>query len=80
MSASERPPERDPDADLRPSERLVLRELRDDGELTQAALQTRTALAGGTLSEAITRLVDAGLVERRPDTTDARCRIISLSE
>jgi len=78
---SETRPERDPEADLRPSDRLVLRVVRNaGGEISQRDLVARSGLPPSTASEAVSRLREAGLVESHVDPTNAICRTVSLSE
>jgi len=78
---SETRPERDPEADLRPSDRLVLRVVRNaGGSISQRDLVARSGLPPSTASEAVSRLREAGLVESHVDPTNAICRTVSLSE
>lgn len=48
--------------------------------LTQRALLDNLGLTSGTVSVRIHRLVDLGLVERRPDPTDRRGTIVELTD
>ena len=73
MSESETPPERDPDADLRPSERLVLRVLREhDGSLPLSTLRTESGLPDRTARDAAERLEAKGYLDRRKCPEDPR--------
>jgi DNA-binding MarR family transcriptional regulator len=71
---SESPPvERDPDADLRPSERLVLRVLREaGGDLPLADLIDEAGLPKRTARDAAERLERKGLLDRRKCPDDPR--------
>ena len=81
MTETEPRPERDPDADLRPSDRLVLRVIRsDDGEISQRDLVADSGLPPATVSDAVERLAGKDLVTSRPVYDDGRCRVVSLSE
>ena len=81
VSESDTPPERDPDADLRPSDRLVLRVIREfDGEISQRNLVADSGLPPATVSDAVERLAGKDLVMSRPVYDDGRCRVVSLSE
>jgi len=75
------PPERDPSADLRPSDRLVLRVVREyDGEISQRDLVADSGLPPSTVSRAVERLADNGYVTSRPVYDDGRCRVICISQ
>lgn len=78
---SDAPPEKDPDADLRPSDRLVLRVVRESGgEISQRDLCAEAGLPPATASTAVSRLTERDLVETRVTPADARCRVISSLE
>ena len=73
MSESETPPERDPDADLRPSDRLVLRVLRNHGgDLPLPTLREETGLPNRTARDAAERLEAKGYLDRRKCAEDPR--------
>jgi len=74
-------PERDPNADLRPSDRLVLRVLREaGGELRLKPLREEAGLPAATAHDSVTRLSDRELVESRPVPENPQLRVVSLSE
>jgi len=67
--------------DLPPSCKLVYAILREAaGPLEQGELTVRTALSGGTVSQALDRLEAHALVERRQSLRDARKRLIELRD
>jgi len=67
------PPERDPNADLRPSDRLVLRVLRNHGgDLPLSTLREQTGLPDRTARDAAERLESMGYLERRKCAADPR--------
>ena len=73
VSESDTPPERNPDADLRPSERLVLRVLREhDGSLPRSTLRTESGLPNRTARDAAERLEAKGYLDRRKCPDDPR--------
>ena len=73
MTETEPRPERDPDADLRPSERLVLRVLRsNEGALPLADLRTESGLPNRTARDAAERLEAKGYLDRRKCPDDPR--------
>ena len=73
MTETEPRPERDPDADLRPSERLVLRVLRThDGALPLADLRAESGLPDRTARDAAERLEAKGYLDRRKCPDDPR--------
>ena len=73
MNKPETPPERDPDADLRPSERLLLRVLRDHGgSLPLSRLRTESGLPNRTARDAAERLEAKGYLDRRKCPDDPR--------
>ena len=72
-STTQQPPERNPDADLRPSERLVLRVLRaHDGALPLADLRAESGLPNRTARDAAERLEAKGYLDRRKCAEDPR--------
>lgn len=60
--------------DLSPSAKYVYTVLQNNGTLTKDELAQQTLLPARTISYALERLSEAGLVEREVDATDARCR------
>jgi len=69
----DRPPERDPDADLSPSERFVLHVLRErGGELSLSTLRDTTGLPDRTARDAAERLEAKELLEREKCSEDPR--------
>ena len=75
------PPERDENTDLTPSDRWVLHVLREhDGELAQRHLAAYSGLRPSTVSRAVDRLSEQGLVTSRPGYDDGRCRVICISQ
>ena len=73
VSESDTPPERDPDADLRPSDRLVLRVLRNHGgDLPLPTLREETGLPNRTARDAAERLEAKGYLDRRKCAEDPR--------
>ena len=74
-------PERDPDADLTPTQRLTLRVLREfGGEMPMHVLVTETGLPHSTVSSATDDLDAKGYVEKRPDATNPSRRIVSVTK
>lgn len=57
---------------LTPSAKLVLTVIQHEGPLTQQALATETRLPQRTVRDATSRLLDAGVLERRVYIPDAR--------
>ena len=73
MTETEPRPERDPDADLRPSDRLVLRVLREhDGALPLADLRAESGLPNRTARDAAERLEAKGYLDRQKCADDPR--------
>ena len=73
MTETEPRPERDPDADLRPSDRLVLRVLRSNGgALPLADLRDESGLPNRTARDAAERLEAKGYLDRRKCPDDPR--------
>ena len=70
---SDAPPEKDPDADLRPSERLVCRVLREaGGDLPLDDVVGNSGLPKRTARDAAERLEAKGLLDRRKCPDDPR--------
>ena len=65
--------------DARRSDFAVLAVLASGGPSTQATIVRRLAMDGGDLSVLLERLDDEGLVRRRPDPSDARRKIVSIT-
>ncbi len=66
--------------DLTPSQAEVLRVLQDHGPLSVGALGMLLVCESGTNpSRLVDRLVERGLVDRRPDPEDARAVVLSLT-
>lgn len=64
--------------DLPPSAKYVEYVLNTQGELTHEGLIDETGLHPRTLRNALDRLDEAGLIDARPDISDARKRLYSL--
>ena len=74
-----RPVERDPDADLAPSDRLVLVVLRAaGGTLAIAELREQTGLHERTVRQSVARMQSDGIVERERHPDDPRRRRVRL--
>lgn len=75
-------PECDPEADLAPSDRLVLHKLRRaaDGETTLTELQAATGLPSRTARDAADRLASKGYLDRQRCPTDPRSYRIVLTD
>jgi DNA-binding MarR family transcriptional regulator len=65
--------------DIRPSYGSVLLPLFEEDGLRMGELARRARLSKQTMTQMIRRLEHDGLVERRPDPTDARASLIFLS-
>lgn len=67
--------------DIRPSDRLILRDLEaDDRRLVpQGDLVEMTALPAGTVTTALDRLADRDIVDRIPDPSDARRKVVTIT-
>jgi DNA-binding MarR family transcriptional regulator len=66
--------------DVRPSYGSVLVPLYEEDGLRMGEIARRARLSKQTMTEMIRRLEREGLVERRPDPTDARASLIFLTE
>ena len=66
-------------AEIRPSDGSVLLPLYEEDGLRMGELARRARLSKQTMTEMIRRLERDGLVERRPDPTDARASLIFLT-
>jgi DNA-binding MarR family transcriptional regulator len=66
-------------ADIRPSYGSVLLPLYEEDGLRIGELARRARLSKQTMTEMIRRLERDGLIERRPDPTDARASLIFLT-
>ena len=66
-------------SDLPPSAKLVAVVLDHEGPLSQTELIEETLLPQRTAREALDRLEERGLLERRVSYTDARKRLYSLA-
>lgn len=64
---------------LPPSAKLVLKVLEVEGTMTQPPLANQTRLSPRTVRDALDRLEEIGLVERRPYFRDARQSLYSLT-
>jgi len=58
----------------------VLFKLRDQEGLTQSELAEKLELTPATLTNLLTRMEQAGLIERRTDALDSRCSRIFLTD
>ena len=67
-------------ADVRPSYGSVLLPLYEEDGLRMGELARRARLSKQTITAMIRRLERDGLVERRPDPTDARAALVFLTE
>ena len=66
--------------DIRPSYGSVLVPLYEEDGLRMGELARRSRLSKQTMTEMIRRLERDGLVERRPDPTDARASLVFLTD
>jgi DNA-binding MarR family transcriptional regulator len=66
-------------ADVRPSYGSVLLPLYEENGLRMGELARRARLSKQTMTTMIRRLEDDGLVDRRPDPTDARASLVFLT-
>lgn len=64
---------------LQPGQDLLLRELWDNDGVQQSELPDRLGVEQPTISKALSRLEKEGLVTRRRDPRDARCRLVYLT-
>jgi DNA-binding MarR family transcriptional regulator len=65
--------------ELTPEQWMVLVRLSVEPELTQSALSEATLRDKPTMSRIVEGMESRGLVRRRPDPTDARGRLVSLT-
>lgn len=66
-------------ADLPPSAKLVVKVLEYNGGLTQKRIVERSRLSQRTVRDALSRLEDAGIVEKEIYIPDARQNLYRLS-
>lgn len=66
--------------DVSPAYGSVLVPLYEENGLRMGELARRSSLSKQAMSELVRRLERAGLVERRPDPSDGRASVISLTE
>lgn len=66
--------------DLRVPEWRVITVIAENEGLSQQAICSRTLMDKVTVSRISRALEDRGLVERAPDSTDRRCRLLTLSK
>src|SRR5436309_2478772 len=59
---------------------VTLARIEDEGGVSQRRLMDELGLTSGTISVRIDRLVEQGLVERRPDPESKRSALITLTE
>lgn len=71
--------ENDTVAELAPSRKLVYLVLQEDGPLTQADLIERCALHDRTARDALSELVETGVVEKQPYLGDARKSLYTVA-
>ncbi len=64
---------------LTPEKFFVLARIRDDGPLRQSDLTEPALEDAPNVSRLVESLVKSGFVERQPDPTDRRVRVLSLS-
>lgn len=65
--------------DLTPSELSLISRLHRDGDASGSALATAERIRPQSVSATLASLAERGLVERRPDESDGRRRLISLT-
>lgn len=65
---------------LTPTQWAALVKIREAGGVSQNRLGRLTAMDAATMQGVVTRLVDRGLVERKPDPADRRRVVLRLSE
>jgi DNA-binding MarR family transcriptional regulator len=66
--------------EVTPTRWAVLAKLYETGPSSQNRLGRLTAMDGATIKGVVDRLIERGLIETQPDPTDARRRVIALSE
>lgn len=65
---------------IHPGHKLILLELETAGPCTQAQLATASGYEPPTITLSVRQLEEAGLVVRRPSSTDRRATVVELSE
>ena len=66
--------------EVTPTRWAVLAKLYEAGPSSQNRLGRSTAMDAATIKGVVDRLIERGLIETQPDPTDARRRVIALSE
>ena len=66
--------------EVTPTRWAVLAKLYEAGPSSQNRLGRLTAMDAATIKGVVDRLIERGLIETQPDPTDARRRVIGLSE
>ena len=66
--------------EVTPTRWAVLAKLYESGPSSQNRLGRSTAMDAATIKGVVDRLIERKLIETRPDPTDARRRVIALSE
>jgi DNA-binding MarR family transcriptional regulator len=66
--------------EVTPTRWAVLAKLYEAGPSSQNRLGRLTAMDAATIKGVVDRLIERGLIETQPDPTDARRRVIQLSE
>src|ERR1700719_5090124 len=64
---------------IHPGHKLVLLELENEGPRTQAQLAAASGYEPPTITMSVRQLEAAGLVVRRPSSTDRRATVVELS-
>ncbi len=65
---------------IHPGHKLILLELETAGPSTQAQLAAASGYEPPTITLSVRQLEEAGLVVRRPSSTDRRATVVALSE
>ena len=65
---------------IHPGHKLILLELETAGPSTQAQLAAASGYEPPTITLSVRQLEDAGLVMRRPSSTDRRATVVELSD
>jgi DNA-binding MarR family transcriptional regulator len=65
---------------IHPGHKLILLELETAGSSTQAQLAAASGYEPPTITLSVRQLEEAGLVVRRPSSTDRRATVVELSE
>jgi MarR family transcriptional regulator, lower aerobic nicotinate degradation pathway regulator len=68
------------DEEVTPTRWAVLAKLYEAGPSSQNRLGRSTAMDAATIKGVVDRLIERGLIETQPDPSDARRRVIALSE